>query len=98
LRSMNWLGDLSLETIPSSGLEVFAKVRSTRPPRPAILFHESGVTSVELVDGESGIAPGQACVLYTDDSDSARLLGGGFIARSQRAPQAEAMLSTLAAR
>jgi tRNA-uridine 2-sulfurtransferase len=97
LRAMNWLGDEALDNIPSSGLEVFAKVRSTRPPRPAILFHENGVTSVELVDGESGIAPGQACVLYTDDSDSARVLGGGFISRSQRAPDAEAMLKRLEA-
>jgi tRNA-uridine 2-sulfurtransferase len=94
---MNWLGDGALDAIPASGLEVFAKVRSTRPPRPAVLFHDSGVTSVELVDGESGIAPGQACVLYTDDSSTARVLGGGYIARSQRAPEAEAMLKRLEA-
>ena len=48
LRAMNWLGDGALEDIPASGLEVFAKVRSTRPPKPAILFHQNGVTSVEL--------------------------------------------------
>jgi tRNA-uridine 2-sulfurtransferase len=97
LRAMNWLGDVALEDIPATGLEVFAKVRSTRPPKPAILFHQNGVTSVELVDGESGIAPGQACVLYSDDGNEARVLGGGFIARSERAPAAEAMLSRLAA-
>jgi tRNA-uridine 2-sulfurtransferase len=97
LRAMNWLGDGDLESIPSSGLEVFAKVRSTRPPKPAVLFNENGVTSVELIDGESGIAPGQACVLYTDDSNTARILGGGYIARSQRAPDAEAMLKRLEA-
>jgi tRNA-uridine 2-sulfurtransferase len=97
LRAMNWLGDGALADIPAAGLELFAKVRSTRPPKPAILVHKDGVASVELVDGESGIAPGQACVLYSDDSDTARILGGGYIARSQRAPEAEAMLTRLAA-
>ncbi len=97
LRAMNWLGDGALEDIPASGLEVFAKVRSTRPPKPAILFHTNGVTSVELIDGESGIAPGQACVLYSDEGNEARVLGGGTIARSERAPEAEAMLTRLAA-
>jgi tRNA-uridine 2-sulfurtransferase len=97
LRAVNWLGDGALNDIPAGGLEVFAKVRSTRPPRPAILFHQNGVTSVELIDGESGIAPGQACVLYSDEGVEARVLGGGTIAKSERAPEAEAMLTRLAA-
>ena len=97
LRAVNWLGDGALENIPANGLEVFTKVRSTRPPKPAILFHRDGVTSIELIDGENGIAPGQACVLYSDDSNDSRVLGGGFIARSERAPEAEAMLMKLAA-
>ena len=97
LRAMNWLGGGALSDIAAEGLEVFAKVRSTRPPKPAILFHTDGVTSVELIDGESGIAPGQACVLYSDDSNTARVLGGGTIAKSERAPEAEAMLTRLAA-
>lgn len=95
LRDMNWLGDIELDSIGSDGLELFAKVRSTRPPKPAILYHSGGITSVELIDGESGIAPGQACVLYSDDGNDARVFGGGFIARSQRAPEAEAMLQRL---
>ncbi len=95
LRAVNWLGDGPLEDIPASGLELFAKVRSTRPPKPAVLSHANGVTSVELVDGESGIAPGQACVLYSDETNEARVLGGGYIARSERAPEAEAMLVKL---
>ncbi len=97
LRDMNWLGDVALADIGPNGLELFAKVRSTRPPKPAILFHESGITSVELIDGESGIAPGQACVLYSDDGNEARVFGGGFIARSERAAAAEAMLMRLTA-
>lgn len=97
LRNVNWLGDEALTDISESGVEIYAKVRSTRPPRPAILHHQAGETWVELVDGESGIAPGQACVLYSDDSNTARVYGGGFIGRSERAPQAEAMLKKLAA-
>ncbi|MCF6117360.1 MULTISPECIES: tRNA 2-thiouridine(34) synthase MnmA [Mesorhizobium] len=98
LRDMNWLGDAALSDIPAAGLELFAKVRSTRPPRPAVLRHNAGITSVELVDGESGIAPGQACVLYSDDGNEARVFGGGFIERSERGAEAEAMLTRLAAR
>lgn len=97
LRDLNWLGDEALSSLPTGGLELFAKVRSTRPPRPAVLHHRDGANWVELVDGESGIAPGQACVLYSDDGDDARVFGGGFIERSERGAEAEAMLSRLAA-
>ncbi|MDT6939143.1 tRNA 2-thiouridine(34) synthase MnmA [Brucella pseudogrignonensis] len=95
LRDVNWLGDQAIDALPEGGMEVFAKVRSTRPPRPAVLHHADGKTWVELVDGESGIAPGQACVLYSDDSNTARVFGGGFIARSEREPGAEEMLRRL---
>src|SRR5690606_13070098 len=63
LRDMNWLGDTPLTEIPAEGVELFAKVRSTRPPRPAVLRQHEDAAIVELVDGESGVAPGQACVL-----------------------------------
>ena len=96
LRDMNWLGDGALADIPARGLELHAKVRSTRPPRPAVLHHEGGRSWVDLVEGEAGIAPGQACVLYSHDDDEARVLGGGFIERSERGAEAEAMLARLA--
>lgn len=96
LRDMNWLGDQPLVSLPEEGVELFAKVRSTRPPKPAVLFHKDGATWVELIDGESGVAPGQACALYSDDSNTARVFGGGFITRSERAPEAESMLRKLA--
>ncbi len=97
LRDMNWLGDGALCDIPAGGIELFAKVRSTRPPRPAILRQDNGAAWVELADGESGVAPGQACVLYSDDGNEARVFGGGFIARSERSADAEAMLKRLSA-
>lgn len=98
LRDVNWLGDGALDALPPEGLEVFARVRSSRPPRPAILHHETGSTWVELTDGETGVAPGQACVLYSGDGNNARILGGGFIERSQKNSEAETMLSQLAMR
>ncbi|MGN6550633.1 MAG: aminomethyltransferase beta-barrel domain-containing protein, partial [Pararhizobium sp.] len=97
LRDVNWLGDAPLGALPEGGFDCFAKVRSTRPPRPARLRVTDGRVRVDLLDGEAGVAPGQACVLYSDAGDEARVLGGGFIARSARAPEVEAMLAALAA-
>ena len=34
---------------------------------------------IELVAGEEGVSPGQACVFYDAASGQARVLGGGFI-------------------
>jgi len=96
LRDVNWLGDGALSDIPAEGLELYAKVRSTRPPAPAVLHSDATSVWVELSQGESGIAPGQACVLYSDDGNAARVYGGGFIERSERGREAEAMLARLA--
>jgi tRNA-specific 2-thiouridylase len=88
LRDVNWLGDMPLAEIGPEGLSCFAKVRSTRPPRPAIVrLGGNGEISVELVEGEAGVAPGQACVLYSGPGDEARVFGGGFIDRSERSPR-----------
>jgi tRNA-specific 2-thiouridylase len=95
LRDMNWLGEGDLDRLPADGLELFAKVRSTRPPRPALLRRKDGAISVDLIDGEAGIAPGQACALYSDGGNDARVLGGGFIKRTEKCAEAEAMLSRL---
>ncbi len=81
---MNWLGDQPLEDLPADGFSCFAKVRSTRSPAPAILRVVDGEVSVELMEGEAGIAPGQACALYSGQGENARVYGGGFIRRSER--------------
>jgi tRNA-specific 2-thiouridylase len=52
-------------------------------------------TYVDLTVGEAGIAPGQACALYSAPGDDARVFGGGFIERSEREPDAEASLKAL---
>ncbi|WP_297323011.1 tRNA 2-thiouridine(34) synthase MnmA [uncultured Bartonella sp.] len=98
LRDANWLGDQDLDAFASDGVEVAAKVRSTRPPRPAILRREQGVFTVDLAEGETGVAPGQACVLYDNESNDARVLGGGFITHSERDVRAEKMLRALLAK
>ncbi|MBV1705489.1 MAG: tRNA 2-thiouridine(34) synthase MnmA, partial [Hyphomicrobiales bacterium] len=76
LRDVNWLGEGTLDALPREGVEVAARVRSTRPPAPARLTPD-GI--VELADGETGVAPGQACALYAGAGPGARVLGGGFI-------------------
>ncbi|WP_419908852.1 tRNA 2-thiouridine(34) synthase MnmA [Hoeflea sp.] len=95
LRDINWLGDGPVSDLPSDGFACFAKVRSTRPPRPATAWFRDGTLMVELSEGEAGIAPGQACVLYSSDGDDARVFGGGFIDRTERTKDAERLLQTL---
>jgi tRNA-specific 2-thiouridylase len=80
LRDANWIGDESLdEALADDRREVFVKVRSTRPPQAAWLRHGASGCEVELVDGEHGVSPGQACVFYDAGEGQARVLGGGFI-------------------
>ncbi|MEP5706952.1 MAG: tRNA methyl transferase PRC-barrel domain-containing protein, partial [Lentilitoribacter sp.] len=100
LREVNWIGDTLLDD--GAEIEIFAKVRSTRPPAPAIVRVENGTTSVELTSGEAGVAPGQACVFFDSDTEEARVLGGGWIARTERAghwqvdsPQPEPQVSAV---
>lgn len=95
LRDVNWLGDEPFDRLPEEGLQLHARIRSTRPPRPAMLRNENGTATVELIGGEAGVAPGQACVLYSDDAGDARVLGGGFIDRTEHAAETEAMLRKL---
>jgi tRNA-specific 2-thiouridylase len=79
VRDINWLGDRPLEAAMRDGIEVAARVRSTRAPKPALLREVGGEAVVELFDAEEGVAPGQACVLYDSDAPGARVLGGGII-------------------
>jgi tRNA-specific 2-thiouridylase len=86
LEETNWLGDEATITAAAEAARpVLARVRSTRQPIPAHLA--AGETGVEVRfdgEGEEGVAPGQACVLY-DAADPGRVLGGGFIASTRAA-------------
>ena len=72
--------------------EVFVKVRSTRPPQAAWLSRTDGQIEVELIGGEDGVSPGQACVFYDAPHGQARVLGGGFIQSAVAAPDTMAKL------
>ena len=76
VREVNWLGDAPLTS--RAEWPVTVRVRSTRPPRDAILRPLSDTEAeVELLTAEEGVSPGQACVFY--DPDSSRIFGGGWI-------------------
>jgi len=97
LRDINWLGDGDLASVTAGGFDCYAKVRSTRPPRPARLASNEQGIYVELSEGEAGVAPGQACALYSGEGEDARIYGGGFIQRSEREAAAEDALKRILA-
>ncbi len=83
LRELNWLAG----PVPDEGLDVSVKLRSAQPAVAARLFVRDGdAAELELYTPEYGVAPGQAGVIYDGD----RLLGGGWIARSEAAAESPA--------
>jgi tRNA-uridine 2-sulfurtransferase len=86
LRALNWIGQGALGGIPTQGLDIFAQVRSTRPPAQGRLFARGCDACVEFAHDEEGVSPGQACVFYASDQPQARVLGGGFISGTEPAP------------
>jgi tRNA-specific 2-thiouridylase len=80
VREINWLGDAPFDSRAEWPLAV--KVRSTRPPREAIVRPVSATEAeVVLIAPEDGISPGQACVFY--DAGGSRVYGGGWIWRGK---------------
>ncbi len=78
VREINWLGDEPFTSRDAWHLAV--KVRSTRPPREAIIRPLSDTEAeVELLTPEEGVSPGQACVFYAPEGS--RIFGGGWIWR-----------------
>jgi tRNA-specific 2-thiouridylase len=74
---INWLGDAPFTSRLEWRLAV--KVRSTRPPREAVVRPVSESSAeVELLTPEEGVSPGQACVFY--EPGGTRVFGGGWIA------------------
>jgi tRNA-specific 2-thiouridylase len=89
LRDMNWLGDEPLEELSGHGKDVLARIRSSGSLQAATLHVKPEGVAVELAEGEDGVSPGQACVLY-DAEAGTRLLGGGWIASTAEARRDEA--------
>ena len=80
VREINWLGDTPFDS--EKEWHVAVKVRSTRPPREAIIRPLSPTEAeVELLTPEEGVSPGQACVFY--ETGGSRILGGGWIWRGR---------------
>ncbi|HRO13637.1 MAG TPA: tRNA 2-thiouridine(34) synthase MnmA [Paracoccus sp. (in: a-proteobacteria)] len=77
---VNWIGDASFQDRAERAVSV--RIRSTRPPREAILRPPGPATAeVELLSAEEGVSPGQACVFY--ETGGTRVLGGGWITASR---------------
>ncbi len=79
---VNWLGHKPVDEFIADGGRLHARVRSSAPPRPARLLRDGGRIAVELDSADYGVARGQACVLYADVSEGARMLGGGWIGQA----------------
>ena len=74
LRELNILGSKNeLEK------EIKIKVRSTGKLLRAKVKINSNKAEVNILDGESGISPGQACVFYLNNEAGDKVLGGGWI-------------------
>ncbi len=74
IKELNWLAK---DQIPSEGLDVTVKLRSSHSGSAAKIYptDESSEAAVILKNDYFGISPGQACVAYLGE----RVLGGGYI-------------------
>ena len=77
LRDLNLLG--SREEFESI---VDIKVRSTGKLLKSKISIFKNTAKVEILDSETGISPGQACVFYSKDKFGDKVLGGGWIDRT----------------
>jgi tRNA-uridine 2-sulfurtransferase len=74
LRDLNLLGNKKdFENL------INVKVRSTGKLLKAKIIILDDTAKVEILDSETGISPGQACVFYSKDHFGDKVLGGGWI-------------------
>jgi tRNA-uridine 2-sulfurtransferase len=84
--ALNWIGGGAVSAA-REGIRVVAKLRSTQDPAPGVLSWDgAGDAQLMLDDPQFGISPGQAAVFYAADGD--RVLGGGWILRTDAATAA----------
>jgi len=55
------------------------KVRSTGKLLKAKVDFKDKLANIEIIEGEAGVSPGQACVFYSKDGHGDKLLGGGWV-------------------
>ncbi|ODT97903.1 MAG: tRNA 2-thiouridine(34) synthase MnmA [Rhodospirillales bacterium SCN 65-16] len=77
LYDVNWIGPEASGMLP-----VQVRVRSSQTLRPASIELTEAGAIVRFAEPEIGVSPGQACVVY-DAATGSRVLGGGFIRRSE---------------
>ena len=74
LRNLNLLGnEKDFENL------INIKVRSTGRLLKAKIVISNDIAKVEILDSDTGISPGQACVFYVKDDLGDKVLGGGWI-------------------
>ena len=77
LRDLNILSNIEIDNE-----SLFIKVRSTgRLIKSKIILKETKA-EVQLLESETGISPGQACVFYSKNKLGDKVLGGGWITRT----------------
>ncbi len=78
-----FLRDLNFLTRNKEDLnkDIMVKVRSTGKLLNGKFNHAGN--EIQLDKGEEGVSPGQACVFYKKDSDGTRVLGGGWIKKTE---------------
>ena len=79
LRDLNILGSEKDFMKP-----VHIKVRSTGRLMKAKVSIKENNASVEILENETGISPGQACVFYLKDRNGEKVLGGGWIHKTEK--------------
>tara|TARA_B100000579_G_scaffold12545_1_gene9221 strand:- start:213 stop:1343 length:1131 start_codon:yes stop_codon:yes gene_type:complete len=78
LRDLNILGK---ENDFKDNIDI--KVRSTGKLLKAKIDIKGNTASIEILEKETGISPGQACVFYSKDNHGHRVLGGGWIHKTE---------------
>ena len=62
---------------------IYIKVRSTGNLLKSKISIKRNFASVEILEKETGISPGQACVFYSKDNYGDKVLGGGWIHKTE---------------
>ena len=78
LKNINFLGNLNFEDE-----NLFIKVRSTGKLLKAKINLQNNGAEVNLEETEMGISPGQACVFYSKNKIGDKVLGGGWIDKTE---------------
>ena len=78
LKNLNLLSDVN-----EYNDHLFIKIRSTGRFIKAKVNLSNDGAEVNLEEMETGISPGQACVFYTQNKIGDKVLGGGWIVKTE---------------